>query len=276
MGKSSYDQVKNHVFELKVMSFLLSSVPQIKLCYEPLGLNRKGKRVDISMQKGKKTYLIELKAFHPDWKSKDGTVAKPQFSGFAEKQDQIWDALVKEKYIDGNGLIQAKFDGKEKTFNLEIDLTSEEKKKSLNILQQAQEIPQQYITRNNEVCMDGHIYHAYQAVRGHLIDMAFEVEDKIINYPSNAITVMGVPLDFHLNIEDFRDFVAHYKLKHHRFDDPLGKMAEYKLGELNKQYRYNINSFWGFPFKQLGFCFRDGEYAVSVAPKIENDVPIKM
>lgn len=206
--RGSYKQVEDHIFELKVMSFLISSIPQIKLCYEPLGLDRDAKRVDLSIQKENKTYLIELKAFHPIWKST--------------------------------------------------------------------EIPQKYITENNEVCMDGNTYHGFQAVREHLMDMAFGVEDKIMNYPSNSITVMGVSLDFHLDIEDFRDFVAHYKLKRHRFDDPLGKMAEHKLCSLNRQYRYTIDSFWGFPFEQTSFYFRNDEDAVCVASYVEDDVPIKL
>lgn len=123
-------------------------------------------------------------------------------------------------------------------------------------------IPYDYITENNELIMDGHSYHDYQAVRGHLIDATFDTEDKLENYDGNYTSVMGVLLGFYLHLEDLRDFITIYRRGQYRFDDPLGKMTVHNL---RKKFKGNINEFWGFPFFQIGFELEKGKNAVSVS-----------
>ena len=80
--------------------------------------------------------------------------------------------------------------------------------------------------------MDGYSYHDYQSVRGHLIDVTYETEDKFSNYENIYFNIMGVSLDYYLHLEDLRDFVTIYRCGRHRGDDPLGKMTEYNLPKM--------------------------------------------
>ncbi|MGZ3493400.1 MAG: hypothetical protein ACXWM6_01710 [Thermodesulfobacteriota bacterium] len=134
-------------------------------------------------------------------------------------------------------------------------------------------IPYDYITEHNELIMDGHSYHDYQAVRGHLIDAAFDTENKIVNYDGNYTSVMGVLLGFYLHLEDLRDFITIYRSGRYRFDDPLGKMTVHNL---KKKFKGNINEFWGFPFYQIGFELEKGKKVVSVSLLQGNDMRIAL
>lgn len=134
-------------------------------------------------------------------------------------------------------------------------------------------IPYKHVNDDNVLIMDPYSYHDYQATRGHLIDEAFDIEEKIANYEHDCINVMGVSLDFYLELEDLRDFIAIYRYEKHRYDDPLGKVTMYNL---KNKYRRTINEFWGFPFLQSGFSFETNEAAVSVAPWISDDQKIEI
>lgn len=122
-------------------------------------------------------------------------------------------------------------------------------------------IPYEHITEGNELIMDGHSYHDFQAVRGHLIDVTYHTEEKLKNYNGDHIIVLGFLLGFYLHLEDLRDFVTIYRTRKYRFDDPLGKMT---LHNLNEKFVGNINEFWGFPFQQASFSLERGKAAVSV------------
>ena len=120
--------------------------------------------------------------------------------------------------------------------------------------------------------MDGYCYHEYQSVRGHLIDATYETEVKFTNYDNTYSNILGVSLDYYLHIEHLRDFVTIYRRGRYRADDPLGKMTEYNL---SRDFKNNINEFWGFPFEQLSFSFENDTSAVSVSLFKGKDVEIQ-
>jgi hypothetical protein len=67
-GKAQYRHVENHLFELKVINYLLNLLPSSKISYEPIGIKKKGKNCDLLVE-AHQPYLIELKSFHPETKS---------------------------------------------------------------------------------------------------------------------------------------------------------------------------------------------------------------
>lgn len=69
--------------------------------------------------------------------SEEGIVAKSAFSMFGDKQDQIWDALVKAEYINKKGVIQKNFEVKRENFKLKVSLSTDQKNQTFDILQQA-------------------------------------------------------------------------------------------------------------------------------------------
>ena len=202
--KGTYRQLENHIFELKVINYFHNISSDSQIIYEPPVDISQGKNCDL-LVKGRQSYLIELKSFHPD--------------------DKI------------------------------------------------AHIPYKYITENNELIMDGHCYHAYQAARGHLIDATYHTEEKMKNYEDKYINVMGVLLGFYLHLEDFRDFVAIYRNGKYRFDDPLGRMT---LHIMEKEFTGNIKEFWGFPFQQVSFSFEQGKTVTSVSPVQFGDKEVKI
>lgn len=80
------------------------------------------------------------------------------------------------------------------------------------------------------------------------------------------IDVMGLLVDFYLDLEDFRDFVASYRLGRHRPDDPPGKMSAYELQRKDIQFQRTIEQFWSFPFEQNSFRFTCGCVPRNIAP----------
>ena len=66
-GNGKYRDIENHIFELKVMSYINNLNPYAKITYEPSGLDKKGKNCDLLVE-ANKNYLIELKSFKPDTK----------------------------------------------------------------------------------------------------------------------------------------------------------------------------------------------------------------
>ena len=107
--------------------------------------------------------------------------------------------------------------------------------------------------------MDPVSFHHFQAVRGHLIDVAIQVEDKIANYSNEYIKIMGVYVGFHLRLERLRDFVTFYKTGETHALDPLGKMTTHELKKKNRPFQKTISWFWAFPFEQCSFSFRENE-----------------
>lgn len=69
--------------------------------------------------------------------SVEGTVAKSSLLRFGDKQNQIWDALIKAKYIDKNGIIQPEFNGEREKFKLETPLSPKDENQIFDILQKA-------------------------------------------------------------------------------------------------------------------------------------------
>ena len=65
-----YRQLEDHIFELKVMNYLINSFPGCKIIYEPKGTVLKGKNCDLDIRYQNRRYLVEIKCFHPDQKSK--------------------------------------------------------------------------------------------------------------------------------------------------------------------------------------------------------------
>lgn len=204
-GSAAYRQVEDHVFELKVVNYLLETFPGCVIAYEPPGISNHGKNCDLEVTYGSTRYLIEVKCFHPKWKK---TV-----------------------------------------------------------------IPAEHIAENNKVIMNGESYHTYQATRGHLLDVTRHAERKLCNYARPFISVLAVPDGFHLNKEDFRDFVHIYRQDHPRADDPLGPMTMHNLGE---PFEGLIDQFWAFPFPQLSFSLEAGEVATVVAPLKQHDSQVQL
>ncbi len=134
-------------------------------------------------------------------------------------------------------------------------------------------IPHEHVAPDNVLIMDSQTYHEYQAVRGHLIDIALETEDKFRNYGGEFISVLGLSVGFYLSVEDMRDFVAIYRHGRPRPDDPLGKMTMYNL---KTPFAGSIREFWAFPFYQTSFAFEEGDHPVVVAPLKSADRPIPM
>ena len=120
-------------------------------------------------------------------------------------------------------------------------------------------IPMEHIPENHKLIMDQVSFHHFQATRGHLIDIAMEVEDKMANYPGEYIKIMGVYIGFHLHLEPLRNFVAFYKTGEIHPFDPLGKMTAYELKKNNRQFQRTIDWFWAFPFEQCSFSLRENE-----------------
>ncbi len=204
-GKATYRQVEDHVFELKLINYLLKLSPGCKLTYEPKGISNIGKNCDIEITLNGLRYLVEAKCFHPEWKKA--------------------------------------------------------------------EIPQDYIAKNNRLFMDGESYHTYQATRGHLIEATQHTEQKIKNYDGDFISVLAVPVGFHLSIEDLRDFIFIYRNGQPRSDDPLGLMTMHNmLGPFER----TIAQFWAFPFPQQSFSIESNKSTKVLAPLKSNDRSIEL
>lgn len=135
------------------------------------------------------------------------------------------------------------------------------------------EIPTQYIAESNEVIMDGESYHTYQATRGHLIDVTRHTEEKIENYDRPFTSVLAVPVGFHLNIEDLRDFVFIYGHGKPRPDDPLGPMTMHNLVQ---PFKGTIDQYWAFPFPQESFSIEPDSKATVVGPLMHQDTEVKL
>lgn len=134
-------------------------------------------------------------------------------------------------------------------------------------------IPEKYIAENNEVIMDGESYHTYQATRGHLVDVIRHTEQKLDNYDGEFSSVLAVPDGFHLNIEDFRDFVFIYRKGYFRPDDPLGPMTMHNLRD---SFKGTIDQFWSFPFPQESFALEPDKEATVVEPLIHHDKKVEL
>lgn len=204
-GGGTYRQVEDHIFELKVMNYLRDTFSGVRLTYEPRGTDPTGRTCDIRAQRDGRTYLIEIKSFHPERRTR--------------------------------------------------------------------EVPRQHIEPNNNVVMDGESYHSYQATRGHLIDVTYETEEKLRNYPRADVSVLAVPTGFHLHEEDVRDFVYIYRNGAPRPDDPLGPMTMHNLRD---PFAGTITEFWTFPFPQEGFGFLGEDAPRVVGPRMHMDRPINV
>jgi hypothetical protein len=202
-GNGSYRQVEDHLFDLKVMNYVIESFPQSRITYEPKGVIKDSKDCDLEVVTQERRYLVEMKMFHPEWKKA--------------------------------------------------------------------EVPEQFVAENNTLMMDGESYHTYQATRGHLIDVTYEAEEKFRNYKDEYISVLAVPVGFHLSIEEFRDFVFIYRNGSARPDDALGPMT---MHNLRRPFEGSIDMFWAFPFPQDSFYMETGETATIVAPLMHQDTAI--
>lgn len=70
----TYRQVEDHVFELKVICFLLDTKDDVKITYEPKGIDPNGKDCDLLAETKNCKYLIELKCTHPEMR--DGKIPR--------------------------------------------------------------------------------------------------------------------------------------------------------------------------------------------------------
>lgn len=139
--------------------------------------------------------------------------------------------------------------------------------KTLQPIDQETRIPYEHITPGNRVIMDPVLYHHFQAGRGHLLDMAFDVEEKLACYVEQKLGVMAIWTNFYLDVESYRDFVAFYRGQP-RVGDPLAVMSTYELSGRN--FAGTIDQFWAFPFNQFDCGFRCGEPSC-VAPFMSSD-----
>jgi hypothetical protein len=143
--------------------------------------------------------------------------------------------------------------------------------KAFHPTEKSKAIPYKYITPGNVLDMDPDLYHQFQSTRGHLLDVAFDVEDKLDSYPDPKRGVMAVLVDFYLGLEDYRDFVAVYR-GCPRLDDPLATMSQHALRA--RTYKRSIDEFWSLPFDQFGCDFKPGSAALVVEPQEDQDRPI--
>ena len=67
-GVGKYRQAEDHIFELKVLNYLLKSFPHCEFTYEPKGMNHNGMDCDFECKYCEKRYLVEVKSFHPNSK----------------------------------------------------------------------------------------------------------------------------------------------------------------------------------------------------------------
>lgn len=143
--------------------------------------------------------------------------------------------------------------------------------KTVQPIDQETRIPYEHITPGNRVIMDPVLYHHFQASRGHLLDMAFDVEEKLACYDAPRHGVMAVWLNFYLDMEGYRDFVALYGGQP-RVDDPLAVMSIHEL--CGRNFAGTIDQFWGFPFRQRDFGLDRGERVSSIGPTASGDLGI--
>ncbi|MBT3581142.1 hypothetical protein HN511_02460 [bacterium] len=134
-------------------------------------------------------------------------------------------------------------------------------------------IPKQHIAKNNTVIMPGELYHAYQATRGHLVAETRDTEQKFTNYDGKFISVLAIPEGFHLDIEDFRDFVFIYREGKPRTDDPLGPMTMHNLGG---PFEGTIDQFWTFPFLQENFLLEANKKIKIIDPLMHLDKNLEL
>ena len=99
------------------------------------------------------------------------------------------------------------------------------------------------------------------------------MEEKLENYDGDFISVMAVPDGFHLNIEDYRDFVFIYRNGQPRPDDPLGPMTMHNLGN---PFKGIISQFWAFPFPQESFSLKTNLQATVVAPLMHHHKKVEL
>lgn len=77
-----------------------------------------------------------------------------------------------------------------------------------------------------------------------------------------------MPVGFHLEIEDLRDFVFIYRNGYPQVDDSLGPMT---IHNMKNHFKGTINQFWAFPFPQDSFALENGKKVTVVAPLMHND-----
>lgn len=204
-GDGTYRQIEDHIFELKIINYLLKSFPDCEITYEPKGINQNGKNCDLEVKFNGERYLVEIKSFHPEGKSAP--------------------------------------------------------------------IPHEHIAEHNNIVMDDERYHAYQATRGHLIDVTYHTEQKLDNFDGDFISVLAVPDGFHLNIEDLRDFVFIYRNDKHRQDDPLGPIT---LHNLKEPFKKSIDQFWAVPIPQDSFNLKNDKDVMVVQPLMHEDKKLEL
>lgn len=133
------------------------------------------------------------------------------------------------------------------------------------------EVKPERITPNNEVIMAPALFHEFVATRGSLIEATFGVESKLESYAEFDVSVIAVWLNYYLDLESYRDFVALYR-GDPRVDDALAKMCLYYLGE--RKFKGTINQFWGLPFRQNSPLFTAGRLPLCVGAVATMDIGI--
>lgn len=119
-GDGTYRQIEDHIFELKVINYLLNNYPDSKMTYEPKGKNANGKDCDLEVEYDGKRYLVEFKSFHPEWKS---TPIPQEY--IAENNNVIMDGKSYHSYQATRGhLIDVTYHTEEKLENYDGDFIS--------------------------------------------------------------------------------------------------------------------------------------------------------
>jgi len=70
-GTGTFRQIEDHVFELKIMRYLKMLSDDAEFVYEPPGIDPNGRNCDLSVIRGERRFLIEIKSFHPEPKSRE-------------------------------------------------------------------------------------------------------------------------------------------------------------------------------------------------------------
>ncbi len=119
-GDGTYRQIEDHIFELKVINYLLKAFPGSEMTYEPKGIDASGKDCDLEVKYDEKRFLVEFKSFHPEWKS----TPIPQ-EHIAENNNVIMDGECYHSYQATRGhLIDVTYHTEEKLENYDGEFIS--------------------------------------------------------------------------------------------------------------------------------------------------------
>ena len=118
-NRKGYYQIEQHIFELKVISYLLDKFQISSITYEPHGNDPNGKRMDLLVAVKGKDIVVELKAFRPKWKT-----TRIPFKNITDYNRLIMDQHTYHQYQSvRDHLIDETLDAETKAENYPADCT---------------------------------------------------------------------------------------------------------------------------------------------------------